>query len=318
MSASEFALIDRFFRDTGTPQKSTILSQGDDAAVIEIPEGRQLVMSIDTLIAGVHFPGNTTPADIAWKALAVNLSDLAAMAAEPAWFLLSVSLPGYDEAWLSEFSESLKKMSHQYGIELIGGDTCKGVLSVTIQVNGLVRKNQYISRSGAQCGDLVVVSGQLGNAALGLAAMQQKISLPEPLLSKCIKALNRPVPRLCLTDFLREYATSAIDISDGLVGDLRHIINKSQVGATIVRDQLPVNEWIAEHSLYDYALSGGDDYELCFTVPEKYKDKVNEWNRQSDDCSLSIIGEITGSGYFLKDSRETIDLETSGGYLHFG
>lgn len=318
MSDSEFALIDRFFSNTGGIQKSTVLSQGDDAAVIEVPPGYQLAMSIDTLIAGVHFPEYTAPADIAWKALAVNLSDLAAMAAEPAWFLLSVSLPGYDEAWLSEFSESLKKIAQQYNIELIGGDTCMGALSITIQVNGLVRQNQYVVRGGAQQGDLVVVSGQLGNAALGLADIRQEISLPEPLQSKCIEALNRPLPRLCLTEFLREYATSAIDISDGLVGDLRHIVNKSQVGATIYRDQLPVNEWIEEHSLFDYALSGGDDYELCFTMPEKHKDKLNEWNRQNQDCCLSIVGEITASGYFLTDSLKTINLESYKGYQHFG
>ena len=318
MSGSEFSLIERFFSDTGARQDSTVLSQGDDAAVIDVPAGYQLVMSIDTLIAGVHFPENTSPADIAWKALAVNLSDLAAMAAEPAWCLLSLSLPGYDEAWLSEFSESLKKIAQQYSIELIGGDTCRGLLSVTIQVNGLVRRNQYVVRSGAQQGDLLVVSGQLGNAALGLADIGHEISLPEPLRSTCIEALNRPLPRLCLTSFLREYATSAIDISDGLVGDLRHIVNKSQVGAMIYRDKLPVTDWIREHSLYDYALSGGDDYELCFTIPEKNKDRVNEWNRQNKDCSLSIIGEITGAGYFLTDSRQTINLENYNGYLHFG
>jgi thiamine-monophosphate kinase len=318
MSVSEFALIDRFFRDTGARQGSTVLSQGDDGAVIEIPPGYQLVMSIDTLISGVHFPENTAPADIARKALAVNLSDLAAMAAEPAWFLLSVSLPGYDEAWLSEFSQSLKNMAQQYNIELIGGDTCKGLLSVTIQLNGLVRENRYMTRSGAQQGDLVVVSGQLGNAALGLASLQQKISLPGSLVAKCIEALNRPEPRLCLTGFLREYATSAIDISDGLVGDLRHITNKSQVGAMIHRDQLPVNEWVAEHSLYDYALRGGDDYELCFTMPENLKDKVIEWNRHNEDCPLSIIGKITESDYFLVDGEDMVNLETFDGYLHFG
>ncbi|NNE63082.1 MAG: thiamine-phosphate kinase, partial [Gammaproteobacteria bacterium] len=162
-------MIDQYFGETGIRQSSTILSQGDDAAVIEVPDGDQLVMSIDTLIAGVHFPEQTSPSDIAHKALAVNLSDLAAMAAKPACFLLSISLPVIDEAWLSEFSVSLKKLADRYSIELIGGDTCQGPLSITIQVNGLVEKNQYITRSGAKPGELVVVSGQLGTAALGLA-----------------------------------------------------------------------------------------------------------------------------------------------------
>lgn len=317
MPVSEFALIERFFRDTGAKQGSTALSQGDDAAVIGIPSGYQLVMSIDTLISGVHFPEDTSPADIAYKALAVNLSDLAAMAAEPAWFLMSLSLPGSDEAWLSEFSQSLKHVARRCNIELIGGDTCRGFLSVTIQVNGLVPENSYIARSGAQPGDLIVVSGQLGNAALGLVSMQHKVSLPESLRSKCVEALNRPVPRLCLTKFLRDYATSAIDISDGLVGDLRHILAKSQVGAIIYRDKLPVNDWVADHALFDYALRGGDDYELCFTVPEKFIDKLHQWNQQNADCGLTIIGEITGSGYYLDDGRQAINLENLDGYNHF-
>ena len=167
MRSTEFSLIDQYFRHVGPSQNSTTLAQGDDAAVVKVPKGCQLVMSIDTLIAGVHFPENTMPADIACKALAVNLSDLAAMAAEPAWFLLSVSLPDYDEDWLSAFSKSLKDLAQQYNIELIGGDTCKGALSVTIQVNGLVREDQYVTRSGAQVDDLIVVSGQLGTRQLG-------------------------------------------------------------------------------------------------------------------------------------------------------
>ncbi len=318
MRSSEFSLIERYFRDTGLNQKSTILSQGDDAAVIQVPTGYQLVTSIDTLIEGVHFPESTAAADIAHKALAVNLSDLAAMAATPAWFLLSISLPDTNEKWLEEFSQSLKSLAQQYQMELIGGDTCQGLLSVTIQVNGLVRKNQYVTRSGAQLDDLIVVSGQLGNAALGLAHLQGKAKLPETLDSECIDALNRPVPRLCLTDFLRKYATASIDLSDGLVGDLRHIVDRSRVGAMIYRDRLPVGEWIETNSLYDYALGGGDDYELCFTLPEKHLDQLNDWNRDNQDCFLSVIGEITESGYYLTENQKIIDLESFQGYQHFG
>ena len=194
MAESEFSLIERFFSGIGPVQRSTILSQGDDAAVVEVPQGQQLVMSVDTLIGGIHFPESASAADIAHKALVVNLSDLAAMAATPAWFLLSISLPENDEIWLREFSSSLKQTAQRYRIELIGGDTCHGNLSITVQVNGLVDKDKYIKRSGAQVGDLILVSGQLGNAALGLACKQKKISLPEQLEVTAVGALNRPTP----------------------------------------------------------------------------------------------------------------------------
>lgn len=314
---NEFSLIDRYFSDIGAKQSSTILSQGDDAAVIAVPAGQQLVMSIDTLIAGVHFPDQTKPADIAHKALAVNLSDLAAMAATPACFLLSISLPEFDDGWLSEFSMSLKKLADQYRIELIGGDTCKGPLSITVQVNGLVGKDQYITRSGAKPGDLIIVSGQLGTAALGLAHSRGDISLPEPLKTKCINALNRPEPRLCLTGFLHQCATSAIDISDGLVGDLGHIVDKSGVGAKVYQHRLPVDDWISTNALFDYALTGGDDYELCFTIPQKYQNKLEHWNQQNEECPLTIIGEIIEAGYYLTDKSREIDLQTLSGFQHF-
>ncbi len=318
MPSSEFSLIERYFRGTGVNQQSTILSQGDDAAVIEVPHGQQLVMSIDTLVAGVHFPEQAAPADIAHKALAVNLSDLAAMAVIPAWFLLSINLPKTNESWLAQFSQSLKQMADKYSIELIGGDTCGGSLSVTIQINGLVRENRFVTRSGAQSGDLIVVSGQLGDAALGLADLQEKICLPKPLKSKCIDALNRPTPRLCLADFLQKYATAAIDLSDGLIGDLRHVLDRSNVGAMIYQDNLPVNEWIKKHSLYEYALAGGDDYELCFTLPIKYKNKLIDWNQQNQGCPLSIIGEITKSDYLMSENHNITDLNSIRGFQHFG
>ena len=318
MPSSEFSLIERYFRDTGISQPSTVLSQGDDAAVIEVPTGHQLVMSIDTLIAGVHFPVTSTPADIAHKALAVNLSDLAAMAATPGWFLLSISLPDSNETWLAKFSQSLKKIADQYAIELIGGDTCRGPLSISIQVNGLVKNNQFVARHGAQAGDVLVVSGQLGNAALGLAHLQGKINLPETLRPKCIHALKRPTPRLCLKDFLTQYAHAAIDLSDGLVGDLRHMLNASGTGAVLYQPQLPVEPWVKENDGFQYALSGGDDYELCFSLLKEHVDRIDDWNRLNPDCVLSVIGEVTESGYFLSNGESMLDLCTARGYQHFG
>ncbi len=311
---SEFSLIQDFFQNIGHTQSPVALGVGDDAAVLGIPYGQQVVMSIDTLVAGVHFPEHTTAADIAYKALVVNLSDLAAMAAKPAWFLLSLTMPEVDEAWLEAFSRSLKQVADQYQIELIGGDTCHGPLSISIQVTGLVDTDCYITRSGAQLGDLIVVSGQLGNAALGLA----QPGLPKALSAKCRNALNRPVPRLCLTDFLQQYASAAIDLSDGLVGDLRHILDKSQVGAVIHEDSLPVNDWIKQNNAFEYALNGGDDYELCLTISPENKDQINTWNQTNQDCPLRVIGEITESGYFLISNNQNIDLSDKRGYQHFG
>lgn len=318
MPQAEFTIIEKYFADIGASEWAAKLSQGDDAAILEIPDGKQVVMSVDTLIAGVHFPLETSPADIAHKALAVNLSDLAAMGATPAWFLLSLTIPDTNESWLDSFSEGLKKIADQYRIELVGGDTCHGPLSITIQVTGLVDKGKYITRSGAKPGDLILVSGQIGNAALGLAHLQNRIKLNGKHKSLCVEAINGPIPRLRLTGFLQNYATAAIDISDGLVGDLRHILDKSRVGALIRQGDLPVSGWIKDNSAYEYALTGGDDYELCLTISPEYKDQVLHWNRNNPDCQLQEIGQITESGYYLETENETIDLTHSKGYQHFG
>ena len=277
----------------------------------------QLVTSTDTLISGVHFPINTRAADIAYKSLAVNLSDLAAMAATPAWFLVSLSLPDFNKSWLDGFSISLKEIAEIYQIELVGGDTCRGPLSITVQVMGLVSKDQYVTRSGASPGDKILVSGNLGNAALGLAHLQQHITLPESLSEGCLNALNRPIPRIEMVDFLSHFASSAIDLSDGLVGDLTHILQRSGVGAIINQTDLPVDEWIIENNEYRYALSGGDDYEICFTLPEKHWPQVLQWNQHHPDCPLSAIGEITESGYTLIQGQQVINLSNQHGYQHF-
>ena len=314
---NEFSLIERYFSNTGKSRFPVKLGQGDDAAIVETPVGMQAVISIDTLISGVHFPPQTSAADIAYKALAVNLSDLAAMAATPAWFVLSISLPDFDEDWLHQFSASLKHIADQYQIGLIGGDTCRGPLAVTVQVTGLVASDQYISRGGAHVGDIIIVSGRLGDAALGLAHLQNRITLPDSLIQPCIKALNRPTPRLELTGFLANYASSAIDLSDGLAGDLRHILERSQVGALIRQDDLPVNDWLRRQGAYDFALSGGDDYELCFTMPPQYRVAIAEWNQTQPHCRLTEIGEISATGFQLVRGQQMVDMNNWRGYQHF-
>ena len=196
MASDEFSIIARYFSDIGKGSHPITLGIGDDAAVVDIPADRQLALSIDTLIAGVHFPTETHPADIAYKALAVNLSDLAAMAADPAWFLLSITLPQIDEQWLQQFSAGLREAATQFGLPLIGGDTCRGQLAITIQIAGTTPKDQFVTRAGARTGDLILVSGELGNAALGLAQMRGEFDLPPALQRKCEQALRRPRPRL--------------------------------------------------------------------------------------------------------------------------
>ena len=317
MSLNEFSLIKRYFANIGDTRITTKLSQGDDAAVIEVPAGMQAVMSIDTLINGVHFPVNTSAADIAYKSLAVNLSDLAAMAATPAWFLLSLSLPDNNEAWLHEFSNSLKEVAEIFQLELIGGDTCRGPLSVTVQITGLVQKDRYVTRSGARPGDKILVSGILGSAALGLAHSRKRIKLSKSFAGICLDALNRPCPRTELVEFLSRYASAAIDLSDGLIGDLAHILKLSNVGAKINQAFLPVPAWIKENNAYQYALSGGDDYEICLTLPRQHWPRVVQWNQQNPDCRLSEIGEIADSDYTLIQAKQTTDLYDWQGFQHF-
>ena len=317
MAQDEFSIIQQYFADVGKTRPDTVLSIGDDAAVVEVPQGFQQVVSMDTLISGVHFAADTSPADIAHKALAVNLSDLAAMAATPDWFLLSISLPQVDADWLRQFANGLKHTAERFALQLIGGDTCRGHLSISIQIAGLVPAGRFVTRAGARPGDLLLVSGLLGNAGLGLAHQQGRAELPDDLRLRCLQALHRPQPRLELIDFLRSFASSAIDVSDGLQGDLSHILKASHCGARIDQAALPVDPWIKQQNLYHYALGAGDDYEICCSLPQKYRAEIESWNRQHADCYLTVIGELTDSGFTLQVGNEQIDLATAGGFRHF-
>lgn len=317
MAHDEFAIIERYFSDIGGPDGNAVLGVGDDAAVVDVASGHQLVVSMDTLLGGIHFPLDTCPADIAYKALAVNLSDLAAMAACPAWFLLSLTLPESDSNWLSQFANGLRQTADNFDLQLIGGDTCRGELSITIQIAGLVPSDRFVTRKHAKPGDLILVSGELGNAGLGLAQIQGQVDLPRDLKSRCLLALNRPQPRLELAPFLREFASAAIDISDGLQGDLAHVLKASGCGASISRDAIPVNAWIEQQQAYHYALGAGDDYEICCCVPARHRGEIENWNLGHPECRLTVIGEVTESGYVLQERERLIDLTNLQGYRHF-
>ncbi|MBT2143409.1 MULTISPECIES: thiamine-phosphate kinase [unclassified Rhodanobacter] len=270
----EFRLIDRLRELTAQPRDDVRIGIGDDAAVLAPPPGKELAVAIDTLVEGVHFPPGTAAVDIGWKALAVNLSDLAAMGASPAWALLALTLPSADAAFVEGFAEGFAKLAQPHRLALVGGDTTRGPLTISVAVHGFVPPGQALTRAGARVGDAVLVTGTLGDAAAGLHALQHPPRDDDGragLRGFLIERLNRPTPRLAVGTALRGQATACVDVSDGLLADLGHICAASGVAAEIEAALLPRSSALLE--LYDdttalhFALSGGDDYELCFTVP---------------------------------------------------
>ena len=267
----EFSLINRFFKSIASDRPDVILGIGDDAAILEVPKDQQLLVSCDTLLADVHFCSNWDAYDIAYKAVMVNISDIAAMAGRPSWITLGLTLPTLDEAWLQRFSDGFRAALHRYQVALIGGDTTRGPFSMTLTVHGFVPAGRAVRRSGARPGDVIYVTGELGAAALAVDFLTRQgcDALDWPLL---LDKLQHPKPRVDWVDYLQAYATASIDISDGLSADLNHICAASQVGACLESDRIPVHKRVQkykqEHAL-DFALGGGDDYELCFTVPKE-------------------------------------------------
>ncbi|NWG87085.1 MAG: thiamine-phosphate kinase [Hydrogenophilaceae bacterium] len=266
--SSEFELIAKFFT-RACP--SAQLGVGDDAALIAPTPGKELAISADMLVAGSHFLPDTDPVALGHKALAVNLSDLAAMGAVPRWVLLSLSLPQADEAWLAQFSGGFLALADEYGVELIGGDTTRGPLNLSVTILGEVEPGQALRRDAAQVGDEIWVSGELGGAALGLQHLLGERSLEPAESEACLARLHRPSPRVALGRKLIGVAHACIDISDGLLADLGHILERSSVGAEIHLASLPLAEAaskrLAQPEVMRAALAGGDDYELCFTAP---------------------------------------------------
>lgn len=267
---NEFSLIDRFFKKPAILDSSVIYGIGDDAACLHIDPGQELLISTDTLVAEVHFLSTWKPYDIAWKAVMVNVSDMAAMAALPKWLTLALTLPKADEAWLENFSQGLHEAMRQFNLSLIGGDTTRGPLSLTLTILGLAEKGQALRRSGAKAGDSLWISGPLGLAALALRL--DKGDEVDPLdFAFLQEKLQHPYPRVDLRTLLQRYASAAIDISDGLSADLAHICQESQVGALLDLEALPIDPRLKKYApsqALELILGGGDDYELCFTVPK--------------------------------------------------
>lgn len=269
MALGEFELIARYFAQQ--PQRGDVrLGIGDDAAVLDAPVGRKLVVAMDTIVEGVHFPLNFAAADVGYRALAVNLSDMAAMGAVPSWFTLSLSMPTSDEAWVERFASGLFELANAHDVALVGGDTVKGPLVISIQIGGWVEPDGWLTRSGARPGDIVVVSGVPGEAAGGLAALQRSLPMTDAI-GRLQRRFARPTPRLSLGRALRSVATAAMDISDGLLTDLDKLCAASHCGASIDVDALPASADLLatfdRDACVDYALAGGDDYEIICTIP---------------------------------------------------
>jgi thiamine-monophosphate kinase len=270
MALSEFDLIERYFRNCGAKRADVRVGVGDDAAILECPAGAELVAAVDTLVDGVHFPHGSPPASIGHRALAVNLSDLAAMGARPAWALLALTLPQADESWLSEFAAGMAALARDHQVALVGGDTTSGPLCITVQVLGYVQRSSALLRSGGQPGDAVFVSGTPGDAAAGLAIEQGRLPADGEAAPYLRDRFLYPAPRLALGECLRRYAAACIDVSDGLLGDASKLARASGCGVEISYRDVPVSEAlvraVGEERARELALTGGDDYELCFSV----------------------------------------------------
>ena len=316
-SAEEFQLIKRYFAPLGERQSSWLVQGiGDDCALFRPPAGMDIAVSTDTLLPGVHFPQRSSPADIARRALLVNLSDLAACAAAPRSFCLALSLPQAEPAWLEEFSGSLAKTADEMQIVLAGGDLVRGPLAVTIQVIGVVPTGCALTRSGAQPGDRLWISGATGQAAAGLALIEQRLRVDDRAVALGVRnKFWSPEPRLQLAIALRGVASAAIDISDGLLADAGHLATASKVLISIDSKALPLVEELYESAgrqqLSDWALTGGDDYELCFSAPVQH-------DRLLQQRGCIAIGRVTAAG----DSGSGVlcdgqPVTTAGGWNHF-
>jgi thiamine-monophosphate kinase len=321
MVLSEFELIEKYFRNLTDEDSSVQCGIGDDAAIIKVPDNMELVLSIDTLLEGTHFPAGTHPSDIAYKALAVNLSDMAAMGAVPKWVLLSISLPEGDEVWLEQFASGFLKLAKQHSVKLIGGDISRGPLSITMQIQGLVPTGKALKRGGAEQGDLIYVSGTLGDAGVGLDIIQQKLVIVNEQKMFFLNSLNRPEISIDAGIHLRDVASSAIDISDGLISDLGHILEASHVGAEIEMEKIPLSEGmqlcIDKIAAWNYALTSGDDYKLCFTASAEKHDLIMNIFEEIN-IPVSCIGKVAGErGLRCKDPEGNYFEPTGSSYTHF-
>jgi thiamine-monophosphate kinase len=316
MSLGEFDLISKYF---DRPVRRAALGVGDDCALLQPTPGMQWAVSCDALVEGRHFLSTVPPQRLGHKALAVNLSDLAACGAAPVAFTLALTMPRVDEAWLQGVSAGLFALADRHGIELVGGDTTSGPVHLALTVFGEVPAGQALLRSGARAGDDLYVSGVLGDARLALEAFRGRVSLRGPHFEQVRRTMEQPEPRVALGLALRGVASSAIDVSDGLVGDLRHVLKRSGVGATLQLDRLPRSDVLASQPdamQVECLLCGGDDYELLFTAPPEQRDEVQRAGVASG-VPVTRIGQIEAGDHLRVLDRQGQALDAAAGFDHF-
>lgn len=318
----EFEIINSYFAPSAKSAPSVVLGVGDDCALVAPPAGQHLAISIDTLVEGVHFLEDIQSEDLAWRLLGASVSDLAAMGAEPLWLTLAITLPKADEAWLAGFRQGLEQALERYRITLIGGDTCSGPVRVlTAQVQGSLPAGEALERRGARPDDLIYVSGTLGDSRAGLELLRN----PEAQCEQRDYLLDRflrPTPRIELGLALRGIATAAIDISDGLLADLGHLLKRSEVGAEIELQSLPLSTalhaYCSEAQAQLWAATGGEDFELCFTVPASRKAEIDALSA-SLGLRLTAIGKVlSGNELQVLSAGEVWKSDASAGFDHFG
>lgn len=315
-AVQEFDLIARIQSRIGM-RDDVLIGIGDDAAVLQVPAGQALVVATDTLNSGVHFPVETAPADIGWKALAVNLSDLAAMGAEPAWCSLSLSLPSADTQWLDTFLDGFLALAMRHDVALVGGDTTRGPLSICVTVHGFIEPARVLRRDAAQVDDDIWVTGTLGDAAGALSQWQSGVS-PDPSLRA---RLDRPLPRIAVGQALVDIARAAIDVSDGLLADLGHVCKASSVGAEVEIDALPASPALVatfgQATRRAFQATGGDDYELCFTAARVARSQI-ETIAGGLGLAVTRIGSIHAGDAVRARCADGSDWSvTHKGHVHF-
>jgi len=322
---SEFDIINRYFAQTNlippASDKTVLLGIGDDCALLQPNSDKALAFSIDTLVEGVHFLVDMDAFLVGYRALMVNISDLAAMGATPAYFTLALTLPWSDEQWLNDFAQGLSAVAQMHSIFLIGGDTTRGPLSITIQVVGQVSPTHALKRSGAKVGDAIYVTGTLGDAAAGLQIIQEEIACDESAANYLANRFYQPSARVNMGQSLVEVANSAIDISDGLLADLAHILKASEVGARVHIDAMPLSSELLsvvdKKTAQQLALTAGDDYELCFTAAPDVEEKLKEVS-QKTGVAITRIGEITNDKSLTCVDSDNNEIEfTTLGFRHF-
>lgn len=315
----EFDMIKRFFSEQLVKRKDVVIGIGDDCAIVQPDEKHSIAITTDTLVAGTHFTHDAGARGVGHKSIAVSLSDLAAMGAEPSWVSLAITLPNADEQWLEEFCKGVFELCEYYNVQLIGGDTTQGPLSITVTAQGVTLKDKYLTRSGAKPGDWLYVTGNVGDAGLALQHLFGNVELEQRFVDMVHSKLHYPKPRILAGQVLKDYASAAIDVSDGVLADLSHLCDLSGVGANVVLDSLPLSEALTstlKDKATEFALSAGEDYELLFTVSDDNKVGM-ETAMTNVGIDIQCIGQINHSGKITTTlNNQPVQLEIKG-FEHF-